>query len=197
MGKKKIRSKHRWAKPKKVERVSFSKIIKPYLSLRHPMTRFCLLFLILLLVFSFLLSLEQIKRYFYNPVTTLIASQIAWILKIIGINVHASGIIVSSKSFSIKILANCNAIFEIFLFLSAVLAFPALLKEKVVGGISGAIFIYLMNLLRVVLLFVIGVYSPQFFEETHIYITQSIFIVMVLIFWLFWAGKWVRTVPAQ
>jgi len=194
---KKTRAKHRRAKPKRAENVSFGQKIKSYLSFRHPITRFCLLFLLLLLVFSFLLSLEPTKHYFYNPFTAFIASQAAWILKILGLKVHASGITISGEGFSVKILANCNAIFEIMLFLSAVIAFPALLKEKLFGGALGTFFIYLLNLLRVVLLFLVGVYSPQFFEGTHVYVGQSIFIVMVAIFWLFWAGKWVRTIPAQ
>jgi len=194
---KKNRSKRRRPKQKRAEKVSFSQKIKPYSSLKHPLTRFCLIFLGLLVIFSFLLSLELIKHYFYNPVTTLISSQAARILKILGLKVHTSGITISGEGFSAKILANCHAIFEIMIFISAVIAFPALLKEKLVGGALGTIFIYLLNLLRVVLLFLIGVYSPQFFEGTHIYVAQSIFIVIVAIFWLFWAGKWVRSVPTQ
>ena len=141
---KKTKSKRKRADNKKVDKVSLSQTIKSYLSFRNPITRFCLLFLALLVVFSFLLSLELIKHYFYNPVTTLIASQAAWVLKILGMKVHASGISISGEGFSVKILANCNAIFEIFLFLSAVIAFPALLKEKLVGGVLGTIFIYLL-----------------------------------------------------
>ena len=194
---KKTRAELRRERLKKVKKVSLTQKIRPFLSLKHPITKFCFLFLILIIVFSFLLSLELVKQYVYNPLTTLIASQAAWILKVLGQKVYASGIMISGEGFSVKILANCNAIFEIMLFLSAVIAFPALLKEKVVGGVLGTILIYLLNLLRVVLLFLIGVYSPQFFEGTHIYVAQSIFIVMVAIFWLFWAGKWVRSVPAQ
>jgi len=194
---KKIRAEHRREKLKRVKNISLIQKIKPFLSLKHPITRFCLLFLVLLVVFSFLLSLEPVKHYFYNPVTTLIASQAAWILKVLGQKVYASGMTISGEGFSVKILANCNAVFEITLFLSAVIAFPALLKDKLAGGVLGTILIYLLNLLRVVILFLIGVYSPQFFEGTHIYVAQSIFIVIVAIFWLFWADKCVRSVPAQ
>ena len=194
---KKTRSKGRKTNLKKVEKVSLTQKIRPFLSFRHPITRFCLLFLLLLVVFSFLLSLGVVKHYVYTPLTTLIASQAAWILKVVGLKVYASGITISGEGFSVKILANCNAIFEIMLFLSAVIAFPALIKEKLIGGTVGTIFIYTLNLLRVVLLFLIGVYSPQFFEGTHIYVAQSIFIVMVAIFWLFWVGRWVKSVPAQ
>ena len=192
---KKTRSKHRRAKLKSVKKVSLSQQIKPYLSLRHPITRFCLLFVGLLVVFSLLLYQEPIRHYFSNPVTTLIASQVAWILKALGMKVYASGIIIYGESFSVRIVGNCNAIFEIFMFLSAVIAFPALQKEKLMGGISGIIFIYFINLLRLVLLFLIGVYAPQYFEEAHLYVGQSFFIVMVAIFWLFWVGKCVKYVP--
>jgi len=102
----KTRAKRRRAKLKNVEKVSLSQNIKPFLSFRHPITRFCLLFLVLLVVFSFLLSLELVKQYVYNPLTTLIASHAAWVLKTIGMNVHASGITIKFRGhhtyFSIK-----------------------------------------------------------------------------------------------
>jgi exosortase/archaeosortase family protein len=54
-----------------------------------------------------------------------------------------------------------------------------------------------LNLLRVVLLYLIGVYAPQHFEESHIYISQTVFIFLVTIFWFFWIGKWVKAIPVQ
>ena len=66
-----------------------------------------------------------------------------------------------------------------------------------IGGTLGTIFIYLLNLVRVVVLFLIGVYAPQYFDESHVYVSQTIFIVMVAIFWLLWIGKGVKSIPAQ
>jgi len=195
--KKKNRAERRGKKLKRVDKTSLYQRIKPFLSFKHPITRFCLLFLGLLVASSTLLSLETIDHYFINPITTLIASQVAWILKALGLQVHVSGITISGKGFSATIVSNCNAIFEIFLFLSAVIAFPALIKEKLAGGILGTIFIYLLNLIRIALLFMIGVYNPQYFEESHIYVAQSIFIVMVAILWLYWIGKWVKSSPVR
>ena len=65
---KKTRSKLIRTNQKKAEKISLTQKIKPYLSFRHSITRFCLFFLVLLVVFSFLLSLEPIKQYFYNPI---------------------------------------------------------------------------------------------------------------------------------
>jgi len=194
---KKTRAERRREKLQGVVEVSFSQKIKPFLSFRHPATRFCLLFLGLLIAFYIPLTLQITKNYFYNPVTTLIASQAAWILKALGMNVYASGITISGAGFSVKILGNCNAILETVLFLSAVIAFPAALKEKVVGGILGTLFIYILNLMRVVLLYLMGVYAPQYFEESHIYIAQTIFIILVAFFWLLWIEKGVKNISAQ
>ena len=112
-------------------------------------------------------------------------------------DVYASGISISGEGFSVKILGNCNAIFETMLFLSAIIAFPASIKEKVLGGGLGTVFIYLLNLIRVVILYLIGVYAPDYFDESHVYVSQTIFIVMVAMFWLIWIGKGVKTIPAQ
>ena len=137
------------------------------------------------------------EQFFATPITTFIASQATWILKVLGMDVYSRGVSISGEGFSVEILGNCNAIFETMLFLSAIIAFPSSLKEKAIGGIFGTIFIYLLNLVRVVVLFLIGVYAPQYFDESHVYVSQTIFIVMVAIFWLLWIGKGVKSIPAQ
>ena len=194
---KKTRAERRREKLGKSEKPPFTEKVRPFLSLKYPVTRFCLLFLVLLVGFSILLSQKATEQFFSTPVTAFIASQATWILKTLGMDVYSRGISITGEGFSVEILGNCNAIFETMLFLSAIIAFPSSLKEKALGGILGTIFIYLLNLVRVVVLFLIGVYAPQYFDETHVYISQTIFIVMVALFWLFWIGKGVKTIPAQ
>ena len=194
---KKIRDKRRKTRSERAEKVSFSQKNKPYPSLRHPISRFCLLFLGLLFVFSILLYLKPVKQYFSNLITPFIASQTAWILKTFGMKIYTSDITISGESFGVQISGNCSPILVTVIFLSAVIAFPALLKEKVLGGVLGAVFIYFLNIFRIIFIFLVGVYAPQYFEEAHIYVSQTICMVMVAIFWLLWAGKWVRYASAQ
>ncbi len=194
---KKTRAERRREKLGKAEKPSLTEKVRPFLSLKHPITRFCLLFLVLLVGSSIILSQRPVEKLFSTPFTTVIASQAAWILKALGMDVVARGVSISGEGFSVEILGNCNAIFETMLFLSAIIAFPASLKEKALGGGLGTIFIYLLNLIRVVVLYLIGVYAPDFFDESHVYVSQTIFIVMVAIFWLLWIGKGVKTIPAQ
>lgn len=189
---KKSRAERRRETLRKQDTLSISEKIKPFLSFKHPVTRFCLVFAALLIIFSLVMFTKSVEQHLIHPVTALIASQAAWILKAIGMKVVARNITITGEGFSVEILGNCNAIFEAGLYLCAVLAFPAAIKEKGVGGILGIIFIYCLNLLRVVSLFLVGTYAPQHFEESHVYVSQSIFIVLVAFFWLLWVGKWVK-----
>jgi len=189
---KKSRAERRRETHKPQRTISLAEKIKPFLSLKHPVTRFCLLFATLLILFSFIMFQKSVEQYFIHPFTVLIASQAAWFLKMVGMEVAAGGITIKGEGFSVEILGNCNAIFEMGLFLSAVLAFPAKPAEKACAGVLGIIFIYCMNLLRVVSLFLIGVYAPQHFDESHVYVSQTIFIILVSFFWLIWIGKWVK-----
>ena len=194
---KKTRAEQRREQRRKTGKTPLTEKLRPFFSFKHPITRFCLLFLGLLITFSILLSQKSIEQLFSIPITTFIASQATWILKALGMTVYASGVTISGEGFSVEILGNCNAIFETMLFLSAIIAFPARLKEKALGGILGTAFIYLLNLMRVVILFLVGVYAPQYFDESHVYVSQTIFIVMVAIFWLLWIGKGVKNIPAH
>jgi exosortase/archaeosortase family protein len=189
---KKSRAERRREKLRGKDAKPFVDKIKPFLSFKHPVTRFCLVFAGLLIAFSLFIFQKSAERFIIHPFTGFIAAQAAWLLKSLGMQVTASGITITGEGFSVEILGNCNAIFEMGLYLSAVIAFPAMLKEKAVGGILGVIFIYLLNLLRVVLLFLVGVYVPQYFEESHVYVSQTLFIAVVALFWLLWAGKWVK-----
>ncbi len=189
---KKSRAERRREKFRGKDTKPFPDALKPFLSFKHPVTGFCLTFVGLLLVFSFLIFQTSAERLVIYPFTSFIAAQAAWLLTMLGMRVTASGISITGEGFSVEILGNCNAIFEMGLFLSAVIAFPATIKEKAVGGILGTAFIYCLNLLRVVLLFLVGVYAPQYFEESHVYVSQTLFIAVVALFWLLWAGKWVK-----
>jgi exosortase/archaeosortase family protein len=75
------------------------------------------------------------------------------------------------------------------IFLSAVLAFPAPWTSKAVGLVLGVVAIQLVNLVRVVALFLTGVYLPDFFDSSHTVVWQSIVILFGVLLWIFWANR--------
>ena len=75
------------------------------------------------------------------------------------------------------------------IYLSAVLAYPATLGAKAIGSVLGLLMINGLNLIRVVALFLIGLYYNQIFHETHVYVAQALVIAVAVATWLYWAGR--------
>ena len=156
--------------------------------LRSPALRGGLIFISLLILFCIILYPVSVREHVTKPFTSFIALQAAWLIKFIGITVYSHGASITGKGFSVEIKNGCNAIYEISLFISAVIAYPSSLKYKFFGLAVGATVIYIFNLLRVIILFIIGVYYQGFFKMVHDHISQNIFIFFVVILWVFWAS---------
>jgi exosortase/archaeosortase family protein len=70
-----------------------------------------------------------------------------------------------------------------------VLAFPARWTAKLIGVVGGLLAIQLMNLVRIVSLFYIGVFLPEYFSDAHIFIWQSLVILFGISLWIVWAHR--------
>ena len=95
-----------------------------------------------------------------------------------------------SDIFSVKVETGCDGIEPIALFATAVLVFPVAFSYKWPGVIVGSIFLAFMNLIRVISLFLVGVYIPSFFDFMHVEVWQVIFIILAIVTWLVWI-QWV------
>lgn len=94
---------------------------------------------------------------------------------------------VNSPFFAIKINRGCDAIEATALFVAALLAFPAKWNNKMTGIIKGVFLIFCLNLIRIVSLFLVGRYHPQYFDFVHVEVWQIIFIIFSLGLWMNWA----------
>ena len=76
------------------------------------------------------------------------------------------------------------------IYLSAVLAYPATWRAKLIGALLGIATIHFINVFRVSALFLIGLYYRQLFHETHVYVAQALVVAAAVALWLFWAGRY-------
>jgi exosortase/archaeosortase family protein len=103
---------------------------------------------------------------------------------------HASsGATVRLGSFAVEIRSNCNAIYEIGLYTAAVWAYPASLRERLIGTLVGAAVLYVVNFLRIMTLLVLGLLQPAWFESTHLYAWQVLFLLVVATCWITWVSR--------
>jgi len=116
-----------------------------------------------------------------------------WILRgigaLVGFTVSRAGTILGSGPFEVDVSPACSGAVPTVIYVSAVLAYPASWRAKVVGTALGILLVNGLNLLRVVALFLIGLYRAQIFHETHVYVAQALVVAVAVVTWLFWAGR--------
>ena len=149
--------------------------------------------LLVLVVFGVLMSLfyavwitEFFKENIFNHVLHINAIIASALLNLFGYGTVASGTDISSAQFSISVKRGCDAIEPIALFASAVLAFPATFQKKLPGIAIGVAFLLSVNMIRIISLFLTGLYAPAFFDIMHMEVWQVVFILLALVCWIIW-----------
>jgi archaeosortase B (VPXXXP-CTERM-specific) len=99
---------------------------------------------------------------------------------------------VSYEGFTVEIIGECTGIYEVFIFASCVLAYPAPARAKVLGLPFGIASIYAFNLARILCLLAVGRHAPELFDFFHLYFWQSTLIVLVASVWFAWIRLFVR-----
>ena len=97
-----------------------------------------------------------------------------------------------SGSFKLKIARGCEGIEGVIILLAAILAFPASIKFKSIGVIVGIFVIYGLNLFRVAGLYYTLKYKPGLFDMMHIYVGQTLIILVAFLYFIIWLTLQVR-----
>jgi exosortase H (IPTLxxWG-CTERM-specific) len=158
---------------------------------------FLVLFVVLLGGSFTLISVNWINDHVIEPFTAGIARVSGAALNLLGQHVAMRGTIIQGPRFAVNIRNGCNGVEAMLIFLSAVLAFPAPWRWRLGGLALGGIAIQVINLVRVVSLYLTGVYFPRIFEASHTVIWQSVVILFGVLLWVLWANRLpVRDEPA-
>lgn len=99
------------------------------------------------------------------------------------------------RALSFEIIPGCDGTEGFALFGSAVLASPFALRARILFLMIGSIALFVVNTLRLVTLFMLGVYMPDVFHTAHMDLWPGFIIVAVLLCWLSWARWMMRRPP--
>lgn len=157
------------------------------------MIRFFLLFTVLLVGLFTLEILQPAEKYVILPFTAFIADVSVWIIQLFDDNVAALGNVIRDKTtgFGVRIERGCNGVEALIILFAAIFAFPAPLKNKLIGFAIGFFAIQGLNLVRIISLFYFGQWNQIAFEWFHLYLWQALIILDALVVWLIW----LRTLP--
>jgi len=95
-------------------------------------------------------------------------------------------------SFAVEIIPECTGLFEMAIYATCVLAFPASWRSKGIGLLLGIPIIYGFNVLRILCLLLVGHYAYSSFDFFHLYFWQGTLILMITSVWMLWIYLVVR-----
>lgn len=138
-----------------------------------------------------LLSLPAVNDNVINPFTAGIAKVSGLILQMMDPTIIMRGTEIHNvePSFAVNIKNGCNGVEAMIIFLAAVLAFPATWKARAIGLVIGIVVIQIVNLIRVIALFLTGVHYRSFFDQSHTVVWQTVVILCGVLLWIFWANR--------
>jgi exosortase/archaeosortase family protein len=118
----------------------------------------------------------------------------AWVgskvLNVFGFGTQTTNTDIFSSTFSISVKQGCDAIEPIAIFTFAILLFPVSFRTKAFGLLAGVPLLWVLNQIRIISLFMFGLYSPTLFEIMHVQVWQALFIAITLatlLYWIVWA----------
>jgi exosortase H (IPTLxxWG-CTERM-specific) len=123
------------------------------------------------------------------PFTGFVANCSGLLMNIFGAGSTVDGYTLSTDKYSINVVDGCNGIYATAILISGVIAYPASLRHKFYGIAFGFTAVFLVNLIRVISLFYMGLHFPDVFQEVHVYVWQPVIILWAIIVWNFWSKK--------
>ena len=112
----------------------------------------------------------------------------AWLIHSSGGNCLRNAAILSNPAvnFAMEVRDGCNGINVVVLLWSAMFAYPASLKWRLLGVTAGLAAIQSLNLFRLISLFYLGQYNHSLFEFAHEYLWEWLIIIDGIVVFNLW-----------
>ena len=94
--------------------------------------------------------------------------------------------LLSAKA-NLEIVRGCDGAGVLFLVVSAIIAFPSTGRQKLIGLLLGISLIYLINLLRISILYFVIAYQPDWFQLIHVYLAPTLMVLVGCCYFAWWA----------
>jgi exosortase H (IPTLxxWG-CTERM-specific) len=152
-----------------------------------PGRRFILTFMVLAAVFYSLAWTDAYSQGLLPLVTGVQADISGWVLNILGKGVETPGNEVRGAGFSLRIVQGCDASEATALYVAACFAFPVAWADRFKGAALGIAMIFVLNVARVVTLYLIGEHASDWFHVAHVDIWPVLILLDAVLIWALWA----------
>lgn len=122
----------------------------------------------------------------FNPVVLFFSNAGSLLLNIFNMGTNATDAFISGDGFTLNIGKGCDGLAPIMLFVAAVLVYPLPFRLKWKALFLGIAALLVLNLVRIVSLYLTGIYAPGLFDVMHLEVWQALFIIAAIGMWLYW-----------
>lgn len=133
----------------------------------------------------------EAPAYPFDGLTAFVATQVKLILLWLGVPVsqYADSLYVPG-GFGYVVVIGCTGVVPAAVLAIAVVASPASASARMLGLVVGVPLVLLLNLLRLVHLFYVGVHAPQTFWLAHEVVWECALVVATVGIWYSWWRWW-------
>jgi exosortase H (IPTLxxWG-CTERM-specific) len=129
-----------------------------------------------------------------GPWCELAAGLSAQLMHLFGSNVLQSGAVLRDPQAQKAIMVSwgCSGADATFILISALLVYPTSIRAKLLGVMTGFVAVQGLNVVRIITLYHLNIYSEPLFNFAHAYLWQGLLMLDVLVFlllWLRWQGS--------
>jgi exosortase family protein XrtM len=100
-----------------------------------------------------------------------------------------------AKQTAIEVKKGCEGFEVIFILFAALVAYPAAIRYRLAGILIAIPVVYIINLARIVSLFLVLGHAPRYFDFAHLYVWQTLIIAAAagyFLLWLQWKDRFSR-----
>jgi exosortase H (IPTLxxWG-CTERM-specific) len=152
----------------------------------YPILFFVAIVALLIVLFYIVYRNPWVENSIFTPLVNLYAKLSGGLLAMFGFKNTVSADLIYSSQFSVSVKKGCDAAEPMAIFIAGIVAFPAMIKRKLIGLGLGLTILFLLNIVRIVTLYLMGIYFPDLFEAMHLAVWQVVFILIAVLLWFLW-----------
>lgn len=158
---------------------------KEWLSDKKALVVFLMIFSSIISLYYILLGTKTMINIidYYSTVTVYVSTLI---LNIFGENAYANGNMLSTPKTTLLLGMGCEGSEVMVMLLGAIIAFPARWLHKITGAATGFVFLFILNQLRVIGLYLVDINYKSSFVFMHEELFPLIFTILSIFYLIFW-----------
>lgn len=150
---------------------------------------FLLKFLLTLIVAYAIVAWNPVNDRVIVPFTAALAATATAVLQTFGEQVTVNGTLLSSSRFGVQVNNGCNGVEAMLILLAAIVAFPASIRARAVGLLTGIVVVQVLNQVRIISLYLLGAYRPRLFDVFHTAVWQIVVIGAAMVVFVVWTTR--------